>query len=83
MINDYQQINSLEWLNENLSRNYPIVGTGASPLPTSFLVDIQLVIPYTEGVDTSKFFISRVSRTGDSFQVTIGYLISEDRKSVV
>jgi len=77
MTNDYQQINSLEWLNENLSRNYPIVGTAESSLPTSFLVDIQLVIPYTENVDTSKFFISRVSRTGDSLQVTIGYLVSE------
>lgn len=77
MNNDYEQFNSLEWLNENLSRNYPIVGTAASSLPTSFLADIQLVIPYMENVDTSKFFVSRVSRTGDSLQVTIGYLISE------
>ena len=83
MIQDYQQINSLEWLNENMSRNYPLVGTGASSLPTSFLVDIQLVVPYMENVDTSHFFVSRVSRIGDSFQVTIGYMISDPDASVI
>ena len=76
-MSDYQQFNSLEWLNENMARNYPIVGTAESNLPTSFLVDIQLVLPFMENVDTSKFFISRISRTGDSLQVTIGYLISD------
>ena len=59
-MSDYQQFNELEWLNENMSRNYPVVGTGNSSLPTSFLVDIQLVIPYMDNVDTSRFFISGV-----------------------
>ena len=81
-MSDYQQFNSLEWLNENMSRNYPVVGTGSSNLPTSFLVDIQLIIPYMENVDTSRFFISGISRTGDSLQVTIGYLISDPSAEV-
>lgn len=76
-MSDYQQFNELEWLNENMSRNYPVVGTVESSLPTSFLVDIQLVLPYMENIDTSRFFISNISRTGDSFQVTIGYLTSD------
>ena len=73
---------SLEWLNGNMHRNYPIVDntivksmTGEY-LPSSFLVDIQLVVPYVEGIDSSNFFISSIVRNASSFQVTIGYMIS-------
>ena len=76
-MSSYQQFNSLEWLNENMSRNYPIVGTASSKLPSSFIVDIQLVIPYMENVDTSRFFVSSINRMGDSLQIIIGYLVSD------
>lgn len=83
-MSDYSLSNSLEWLNSNMHRNYPIVdntvveaSTPGVYLPSSFLVDLQLIVPYVEGLDASKFFISAVTRNADSFQITIGYLISE------
>ena len=83
-MSDYSLSNSLEWLNSNMHRNYPIVdntvveaNTPGVYLPSSFLVDLQLIVPYVEGLDASKFFISAVTRNADSFQITIGYLISE------
>lgn len=83
-MSDYSLSNSLEWLNSNMHRNYPIVDntvveatTPGVYLPSSFLVDLQLIVPYVEGLDASKFFISAVTRNADSFQITIGYLISE------
>ena len=83
-MSDYSLSNSLEWLNSNMHRNYPIVdntvveaSTPGVYLPSSFLVDLQLIVPYVEGLDASKFFISSVTRNADSFQITIGYLISQ------
>ena len=83
-MSDYSLSNSLEWLNSNMHRNYPIVdntvveaNTPGVYLPSSFLVDLQLIVPYVEGLDASKFFISAVTRNADSFQITMGYLISE------
>lgn len=72
---------SLEWINGNMHRNYPIVD-GAVPraasgeyLPASFLVDIQLIVPYVAGLDASMFFVSSIVRQPSSIQVTIGYMI--------
>lgn len=82
-MSDYSLSNSLEWLNGNMHRNYPIVDNTVAQsqtgtyLPSSFLVDLQLIVPYVEGLDASKFFISSITRNADSFQVTIGYLISD------
>lgn len=71
----------LEWLNGNMHRNYPIVD-GTVPksvageyLPASFLVDIQLIVPYVAGLDASMFFVSSIVRQPTSIQVTIGYMI--------
>lgn len=72
---------SLEWINSNMHRNYPIAD-GVVPqavsgeyLPASFLVDLQLIVPYVEGLDASKFFISSIIRQPAAFQLTIGYMI--------
>lgn len=80
---------SLEWLNSNMHRNYPIIDntvpkdlTDRYYLPSSFLVDLQLIVPYVEGIDASRFFISSISKTVDSYQVTIGYLISAPTDAV-
>jgi len=79
----------LEWLNFNMHRNYPIVDTTivesitGAYLPSSFLVDLQLVVPYVEGIDSSRFFISSVVRNASSLQVTIGYMVSEPGANVL
>lgn len=72
---------SLEWINSNMHRNYPIAD-GVVPqaqsgayLPASFLVDLQLIVPYVEGLDASKFFVSSIIRQPTSLQITIGYMI--------
>ena len=72
---------SLEWINSNMHRNYPIAD-GVVPqavsgeyLPASFLVDLQLIVPYVEGLDASKFFVSSIVRQPAAFQLTIGYMI--------
>lgn len=72
---------SLEWINGNMHRNYPIVD-GTVPrsvageyLPASFLVDIQLIVPYVAGLDASMFFVSSIVRQPSAIQVTIGYMI--------
>ena len=79
-MNDYSVTWTLEWLNSNMHRNYPLADSAVPRaedeqyLPSSFLTDLQLVVPYVEGVDPSRFFISSVVRNVDSFQVTIGYM---------
>lgn len=72
---------SLEWINSNMHRNYPIAD-GVIPqavsgeyLPASFLVDLQLIVPYVEGLDASKFFVSSIVRQPSAFQLKIGYMI--------
>ena len=88
-MSDYQVTNSLEWLNSNMHRNYPIVdnavprdATEKYYLPSSFLVDMQLIVPYVAGLDASHFFISSITKTVDSYQITIGYLISDPTAAV-
>ena len=83
----YSLSNSLEWLNGNMHRNYPLVdsmiaeSTSGVPLPSSFLVDMQLIVPYVEGIDSARFFISSIVRSAASLQVTIGYMISDPEQS--
>ena len=73
---------SLEWLNGNMHRNYPIVDSAVPMavsgeyLPASFLVDLQLIVPFVEGLDASKFYISSIVRQPAALQVTIGYMIN-------
>lgn len=83
-MSDYSLTNTLEWLNGNMHRNYPLLDsavpvddTDEHTLPSSFLTDMQLVVPYVEGLDSSKFFISSVVRQVNSWLVTIGYTIDD------
>lgn len=79
----YSLSSSLEWLNGNMHRNYPLVdsmivqSTTGAYLPSSFLIDLQLIVPFVEGLDPARFFISSVIRNASSIQVTIGYMISD------
>ena len=83
----YSLSNSLEWLNGNMHRNYPLVdsmvvkSTTGAYLPSSFLLDLQLIVPFVEGIDSARFFISSVVRNASSIQVTIGYMISDPENS--
>ena len=87
-MSNYRLESSLEWLNSNMHRNYPLVdsmvvqATNEIYLPSSFLVDLQLVVPYVEGVDSAGFFISSIVRNATSFQVTIGYMTNTDTSSI-
>lgn len=74
---------SLEYLNQNMHRNYPIqdtcivVSEDGTYLPSSFLVDMKLNIPVDIGdtttIDTTKFFVSAVNHYSASVQVVISY----------
>lgn len=72
---------NLEWLSSNMHRNYPLQDSLVAQsltgeyLPSSFLIDLQLVIPYVEGLNKNNFFISSINRSADAFQVIIGYQI--------
>lgn len=83
----YSLSNSLEWLNGNMHRNYPLVdsmvaeSTSGVALPSSFLLDMQLIVPYVEGIDSARFFISSVVRSASSLQITIGYMLSDPSQS--
>lgn len=83
-MSNYRLQSSLEWLNSNMHRNYPLVdsmvvqSTNNVYLPSSFLVDMQLVVPYVEGLDPAGFFISSIVKNATSYQVTIGYMTTTD-----
>ena len=75
---------ALEFLNQNMHRNYPIQDTCVVAtadnvyLPSSFLVDCQIIIPcetqeLRNGIDTSRFFVSAVMHYTNSVQVIISY----------
>ena len=72
---------NLEWLSSNMHRNYPLQDSLVAQsltgeyLPSSFLIDLQLVIPYVQGLNKNNFFISAINRSADAFQVIIGYQI--------
>ena len=80
---------SLEWLNSNMHRNYPIVDntvpkdiTGRYYLPSSLMVDMQLIVPYVSGLEASRFFISSVTLAANSYQIVIGYLTSDPSSEI-
>ena len=86
-MDDYRATYTLEWLNSNMHRNYPIADSAVPKslsnqyLPSSFITDLQLVVPYVEGIDSSRFFISSIVRNADYFQVTIGYMTVDPTQS--
>lgn len=73
----------LEFLNQNMHRNYPIQdsrivqATDGTYLPSSLLVDCQILIPclpdQVSGIDTARFFVSAVMKYTNSVQVIISY----------
>lgn len=73
----------LEFLNQNMHRNYPIRDTlvvktdSGIYLPSSFLVDCQIIVPCTadeqSAIDPTRFFVAAVNRYTNSVQVLIGY----------
>lgn len=74
---------ALEFLNQNMHRNYPlqdtqiVVSEDGVYLPSSFLVDLKMSIPCALSdttIDTSKFFVSAVTRYSTSLQVIISYM---------
>lgn len=80
-MSEVYQTQSLEWINSNMHRNYPLAD-GVVPkavseeyLPASFMVDLQLIVPYVEGLDASRFFIHSIIRQPSALQITIGYMI--------
>ena len=84
-MSNYSLSSSLEWLNGNMHRNYPIIDSAVPRsdtgmyLPSSLLMDMQLIVPYAEWVDPSKFFISAINREADSIRLVIGYMTSESQ----
>jgi|GEM_PF-6587309 len=72
--------NALEWLNQNMYSNYPIVdscvvkSTTGEYLPSSLIVDASIIIPpIADSQASSRFFISHVDRAGDGFHIAISY----------
>lgn len=72
--------NALEWLNENMHRNYPIVddavvnGVTGESLPTSLIVDFSLMLPPLNDTDAAnRFYVSEVNQTGGFVQIAISY----------
>lgn len=72
--------NELEWLNKNMTRNYPIIDgvvtndIYGSYLPSDFLVDMRLFIP--KGLPTTNqntFYISKILKVYNYIYVYIGY----------
>ena len=74
---------ALEWCDRNMHNNYPLASDASGlavsgvQLPQSFLVDMQLIVPYMQEQDNvdprTRFFISSIERVGDGFQLSISY----------
>ena len=73
---------SLEFLNQNMHRNYPLLDTQVVTsedgvyLPSSFMVDLKMSIPCKLGntdIAATRFFVSAVTRYSASVQVVISY----------
>lgn len=72
--------NALEWLNENMHRNYPlhdectVVGDAGEYLPSSFLVDMSIVVPPLPDTEaSSRFYVSAINRSDTALQVVLSY----------
>lgn len=79
-MSEYSVTYTQEWLNSNMHRNYPLMDSAVPQttddryLPSSFLTDIQLIVPYVEGLDPSRFFISSITQNLNALQITFGYM---------
>jgi len=72
--------NALEWLNQNMHSNYPIVdscvvkSTTGEYLPSSLIVDLSLVMAPLPDTDAySRFFISAIERAESTIRIAISY----------
>lgn len=75
------QYSSLEWLNENMHRNYPImddtipVSIEGSMLPSTVLVDLSISCVGDKAIiNENGFYVSHVHRLGSGIQVVISYM---------
>lgn len=80
---------ALEWCDQNMHNNYPLVdsaqgiSTSGVVLPSSFLVDFQLIVPHLFEPDcASRFYISSIIRNASSFQIELSYFLSADEPIV-
>lgn len=70
---------ALEWVNQNMHRNYPVVdgcvmrSSDGLYVPTSFLADASIAVPAVASDMTSRFFISRIYRVAGGFKVDISF----------
>lgn len=73
-------INNIEWLNNNMHRNYPLVddcsatSTTGMYLPTSFITDMNIIAHDTGDLSVAeRFFVSSILNTGLFIRVLISY----------
>ena len=71
---------SVEWLNLNMQRAYPLAdrasgvdATGTFTLPTDFLVEIDLPVQASIDIDPARFFIYSLAIYTSGVFLTIGY----------
>lgn len=79
----YEESHALEFLNQNMHRNYPIkddcivVAADGTYMPSSFLVDCRIDLRcepgVNSGIDTTRFFVSAINHYSGSVQVIISY----------
>lgn len=76
---------ALEWCDANMHNKYPIaddastMSTTGIYLPSSFLVDIQLLLPGASDEDAAnRLYISAIERYGDTLDVFISYHTDAD-----
>lgn len=79
MANEYAVNNSLEWLNGNMHRNYPIrddvvtmCTDGKTYLPSTILADLSISCVGSK-LNKDNFFVSHINRSGYGIQVVISY----------
>lgn len=75
---------SLEWLNHNSQRNYPLTdgATGSDQtesflLPRDFLIELDLPIHAGLNVDPARFYVRQLGVYPTGYSLTIGYLPSD------
>lgn len=71
---------SLEWLNQNSQRAYPMVQAASRTdisesftIPNDFLVNLDMPVRYGLDVVTSRFFIKHIGAYGNGYLITVGY----------
>lgn len=75
-----QNVWSLEWLNHNSRRSYPLAQdatqldqTGSIALPMTFLIDLSLSISAAMDVDSAGFHIGKISIFPQTIRVEVAY----------